>query len=375
MRLTRKLIYPSVVAALCFSSYQTSLAKDWDRTNNYSNSRYWDGYGNDPNQDSTFYNNEITYNAFPKGAKVVGSANYTIRSKYNDSLSEKLVNIGEKIQEKKNETVQRYDKKVSTIIDNEVEKTLNRIDGTIDTPSHAHVASPTLGYPHGVHNYGVVDTHHGVIATNVVPTHSSYGVYPKTIKRSAMYVGGSFNYGIFHGVDHVRNGIGTSAIIGMTSFDSNISAEFGLNYNRYNMGSYYGVPQNYISGYNSWNNINRFEEYSGSLNVRYQLTNHSALRPTLGLVAAYRYRTYTPNMYDHDYYTSVDAIDCGISAGVDFVINDKVSFGVDYKYMLNLHHAVDGFYQDNQWGNQYFGLGNTENLSYMLLNFTTRLYF
>ena len=353
MKLTKKLAYPSVIAALCICSYQTSQARDWDRGGYY--------------EERPVYNNEVTYNTFPRGAKVVGGANYTIRGRYDDPLSEKLVNIGAKIQVKKNETVQRYDEKVSTIIDNEVEKALDRIEGTIDTPAYAH-SNVSLGHPH------VVD-HHGVVASSVIPAHSSYSVYPTRRTRSAMYVGGSFNYGIFHGVGHIRNGLGASALVGLASFESSVSAEFAFNYNRYNLGTYYGVPVSYARSHSFMNNINQLEEYSGSVNVRYQLIDNSALRPALGLVAAYRYRTYSPWTRAYDHYTSVDAIDCGISAGLDFVISDKVSFGVDYRYMLNLHHAVDGFYQDDLWGRGYYGLGNIENLSYMMLNFTTRLYF
>ncbi len=366
MRLTKKLMYPAIIA-LCISTYQTSSARDWDRgSNNYTGDTHWDGYRNNTKQESPVYNSEITYNAFPREAKVVGRANYTIRGRYNDNPSERLVNIGEKIQEKKNETVQRYDKKVSTIIDNEVEKTLDKIEGSIDSPVH--------GYSHlSAHPHGGGD-HHGVIASQVVPAHSAHTYHVKR-KKSSVYLGGSFNYGIFHGVSHIRNGLGTSALIGLTALDTNVSAEFGFNYNRYNLGHYYGVPQNYRANHSYMNNINHLEEYSGSINVRYHLLHSSALRPSFGLVASYRYRTYAPNTYRYDNYTSVDAIDCGFSAGLDFVISDRLSFGVDYKYMLNLHNAVDGFYQDDLYGRKYFGLDNTENLNYMLFNFTTRLFF
>ncbi len=348
MTVAPKIIFP-VVVAVCIGFYDSSFG--WDKHRHHHA---------DWNDNGHVYNNEINYN-FPRGVKVFGGRDYTIRGKYN-RLSDRLVNLGRRVQIKKNQTVQRYDQAVSSIIDDHVDEALNRIDGGLDIPVGRHAyLNP---------NY---NSSYGAVTASGLPVTSSYIYRGPRRNASAMYVGGSFNYGVFHGVNHIDHGIGTSGLIGVSSYDTNLSAEFGFNYNRYGLGMY-NTPVGYqpVSAY--MNNIYHLDEYSGSINVKYQIIN-SVIRPSVGLVTAYRYRTYTPNTYYYDNFISIDGIDYGFSAGLDFVVSDKVAFGADFKYMRNLTYAVDGFLPDDTYGRAYFGLDTTEHLNYFLVSFSTKLFF
>ena len=323
MSVFRKIVYP---ASFCFvfGSFSSGLADD-------------------------FY-----YNSFPK--RVVSGPDYTIIGTVDDHLSGKLVNLGRKIQKKKNQTVQRYDQKVSNIIDNEVDKTLSKIDGNLNAP-----------ISFSDHN---ISDHRGVLAYNTIPT--TRGHFKKR-DRTDVYIGASYNYGIFHGVRHIDNGMGTSALIGVFSNDSNLSAEFGLNYNQYNLG-FFQNPIGYHTVPSYFNQYNHLEEYSGSISAKYSLFDR-AIKPTIGLISAFRYRTYFSNPHYNSNFVSLMGIDVGFSAGLEFHIGSSFSIGTDIRYMRNLHYMANDFATNHYLGRSYLGFNNNEHLDYILFGFATRLLF
>ena len=87
-------------------------------------------------------------------------------------------------------------------------------------------------------------------------------------------------------------------------------------------------------------------QYQGLLAAKYQLLD-GFVRPVLGGLVSYSYRSYaatTPTSYGPsgtEFGTS-HAVDLGVIAGVDLEFNDKMSIGVDMKYMFNMSSRIDG---------------------------------
>ncbi len=87
-------------------------------------------------------------------------------------------------------------------------------------------------------------------------------------------------------------------------------------------------------------------QYQGMLAAKYQLLS-GFVRPVLGGLVSYSYRSYsatTPTTYGAagtEFGTS-HAIDLGVIAGVDLEFNDKMSVGVDMKYMFNMSSRING---------------------------------
>lgn len=87
-------------------------------------------------------------------------------------------------------------------------------------------------------------------------------------------------------------------------------------------------------------------QYQGLLAAKYQLLD-GFVRPVLGGLVSYSYRSYsaiTPTTYGPsgtEFGTS-HAVDLGVIAGVDLEFNDKMSIGVDMKYMFNMSSRING---------------------------------
>jgi hypothetical protein len=87
-------------------------------------------------------------------------------------------------------------------------------------------------------------------------------------------------------------------------------------------------------------------QYQGLLAAKYQLLG-GFVRPILGGLVSYSYRNYsatTPTTYGAagtEFGTS-HAIDLGVIAGVDLEFTEKMSIGVDMKYMFNMSSRIDG---------------------------------
>lgn len=87
-------------------------------------------------------------------------------------------------------------------------------------------------------------------------------------------------------------------------------------------------------------------QYQGYMAAKYQLLG-GFVRPVLGGLVAYSYRSYsatTPTTYGNsgtEFGTS-HAIDLGVIGGVDLEFNDKMSVGVDMKYIFNMSSRING---------------------------------
>jgi len=101
-------------------------------------------------------------------------------------------------------------------------------------------------------------------------------------------------------------------------------------------------------GYNNLVYAADFEmnQYQGYMAAKYQLLG-GMVRPVIGGLAAYSYRSYnstTATVYGASgtEFGKSHAIDLGIVAGVDFEFTEKMSLGVDMKYLFNMSSRIDG---------------------------------
>jgi outer membrane protein W len=97
-----------------------------------------------------------------------------------------------------------------------------------------------------------------------------------------------------------------------------------------------------------------------------------AIRPTLGGILSYSYRTYVT-----DSFTAMGAsgtktgtsgaIDFGITAGVDIALNERFAIGADLKYMFNISSNINGDTQP--------GASSPEKLNYYILGVAAKMAF
>jgi hypothetical protein len=142
----------------------------------------------------------------------------------------------------------------------------------------------------------------------------------------------------------------------------------------------YSVKSTYYSYYSATQNIvTDVYQYSGALAGKYQFLT-GLVRPTLGGLVQYSYRTYslnTNNYYAAPYNNilttdaSSHAFDLGVLTGIDIVFNPRFALGLDYRYYFNLSSRV------NSNGNYVYSNNTTplEKLQYYTLSLVGRVSF
>ncbi len=87
--------------------------------------------------------------------------------------------------------------------------------------------------------------------------------------------------------------------------------------------------------------ITAVDQYTGSLGLKYQLLS-GFVRPVIGALAAYTYRSYTDTQYSGKSYSATSqAFDWGATAGVDVELDEDYTIGFEYRYMSNFSSQVD----------------------------------
>ena len=163
---------------------------------------------------------------------------------------------------------------------------------------------------------------------------------------------GDYNVGIKFGMAHDR-----------FLFEMGISmAQFVLEDSYYGFGPNSAAGQsNYVYGYSSNGQIIgtradfELKQYSGSLGSRYQILD-GFVRPNVGGEFIYSYRQYSSlertleiNSFgaatvlpEGTNYGNSHALDFGVLAGVDLVLNPSFTIGADFKYLINVAHRING---------------------------------
>jgi len=153
------------------------------------------------------------------------------------------------------------------------------------------------------------------------------------------YFSASAGIGQYADVDSIKGNYSLGAAFG-TRFDFFL-VEGAFVFSNYTIDGYYLNPY-------SQTQFGNFDmnQYQGSIATKYQLLG-GFVRPVVGGLVSYSYRKYVANQ--NTYYGpagtdfgSSHAVDLGILAGVDLEMNDKMSFGVDMKYMFNMSSKISG---------------------------------
>lgn len=88
--------------------------------------------------------------------------------------------------------------------------------------------------------------------------------------------------------------------------------------------------------------ITQVDQYNIGGGVRYQFLT-GAFRPTVGGLMSYTYRNYTDTQFSlSNDSLSTQAIDAGVSVGIDLEVSENFSIGLDYRRMMNLTTWNDG---------------------------------
>ncbi len=157
-----------------------------------------------------------------------------------------------------------------------------------------------------------------------------------------------------------------SAGIGIGTQNDYLQIEGGFIYSNYSLDAFYYNPYYQIS-YAPFI-MNQYQTY---LSAKFQIMS-GAIRPNLGGLVSYSYRTYVT-----DAYTSFGpagtktgnsgAIDLGITAGVDIALNERFALGADLKYMFNMSANLNG--------DTVAGASSPEKLNYYLLGIAAKMAF
>jgi hypothetical protein len=103
----------------------------------------------------------------------------------------------------------------------------------------------------------------------------------------------------------------------------------------------------------------QLKQYNFGGTVKYQLLP-GRIRPTIGAVGTYTRRGF--NEFGYEFRTS-NAFDVGVAGGLDIMISDSFSLGVDVRYMTTLVHRDSNSYNDlvryQPWGEK-----NIEDIDY-----------
>jgi opacity protein-like surface antigen len=88
------------------------------------------------------------------------------------------------------------------------------------------------------------------------------------------------------------------------------------------------------------------EQYNWTMALRYSFVRDlmkNVIRPVLGGLASYTYRSYSIPYSPYDQEVKSNALDLGVLVGVDFVLSRQFSVGLDYRWMTN----IESRYGDN----------------------------
>lgn len=157
-----------------------------------------------------------------------------------------------------------------------------------------------------------------------------------------------------------------SAGIGIGTQNDYLQVEGGFIYSNYSLDAFY---------YNQFNQVSYapflMNQYQTYLSAKFQIMA-GAIRPNLGGLVSYSYRTYVTDAYTSfgpagTKTGSSGAIDLGITAGVDIALNERFALGADLKYMFNMSANING--------NTVAGASSPEKLNYYLLGIAAKMAF
>lgn len=186
------------------------------------------------------------------------------------------------------------------------------------------------------------------------------------VSDMSYYLGAAIGFPGYHDFRQIKGVWGVGVTLG-AQWEKGLIVEALFHYSRYD---YEYFPLSLI-------NMNQYN-FGGAL--KYQFLR-GMVRPVIGGLATYTRRSYSyQNSSYYSYYPSytpiipgyndtTDAVDFGLSAGFDVILDDNFSVGAEFKNMWNLSNR-------NRTSVYYMGERNTiEDQSYYMINVTGKLYF
>ena len=134
----------------------------------------------------------------------------------------------------------------------------------------------------------------------------------------------------------------------------------------------------FVQNYFSWPLYKEMDQYNFGAALKYSFMKNSRIQPFAGALASYTYRRYhnrlvgtnqQPNSpyLPRDQEVTTHAVDLGLTAGLDFMVNETFSVGGDFRYSMNVYNRIN----NNFFNAGYIRSGTPlEEMSYytMMLN-------
>lgn len=183
------------------------------------------------------------------------------------------------------------------------------------------------------------------------------------------YAMGVVGAGAYPQVNNVDTGFAISVALGRY-YRENFMLEGGLTLAKYNL----GVRNSLLLNRTDQFDVNQYQAHGA---FKYQIVNAAVanVTPIIGTLATYSYRNYsltnglTNNSGDTG---NSQALDAGFVAGLDYQVDAKYAFGIDFKYMFNLSNQVNANYVNPSLG--YTGTP-IEELQYYTVGASARINF
>lgn len=193
---------------------------------------------------------------------------------------------------------------------------------------------------------------------------------PKNVKEEkSYYTGLNLGMGGYPQVKNVDRGYNIS-VTGGYYFSEKISAEIGAGVAKSQLLSTNLLISNRVDTFN-------IDQYQFLMSGKYTLGNLAgfAIKPSLGAVLAYTYRSYNQQnglTTNSGRTGNSSAFDAGFGLGLEYDISSKYAIGIDTKYMFNLSHQINANYSNPSYG--YNGVA-LEGLEYYIASLTARMNF
>ncbi|MBN8540329.1 MAG: hypothetical protein J0L82_08080 [Deltaproteobacteria bacterium] len=165
----------------------------------------------------------------------------------------------------------------------------------------------------------------------------------ETQKQTSFYVQGLVGIGEYPDAINVRGNVATGFSIGMVT-PERLVAEGTFQFSEYDIedmqaGYSYGLPP-----------FKTLSQYNFSAAIKYQILG-GKLRPVVGAIAGYTYRTYEDQQYfnmvsmGNVKSVSTNAFDVGALVGLDVQLTDSFALGFDLRWMKNIAYRENSDYQ------------------------------
>lgn len=191
----------------------------------------------------------------------------------------------------------------------------------------------------------------------------------KKVEKQQLYISGLAGMGEYPDVVNMRGTGAAGFAIGVVN-KNRVVVEGSFLYSSYDI-------EDLSAGSGAFPVFKELTQYNTAAAVKFQILP-GALRPFVGALVSYTYRTYSDAQ---GYYSSptadasTQAIDVGATAGLDMMVSDNFSIGADFKYITNVTNRSDSRYQDSMV-NPSMSYGTpVEELQYYTLSLTGKFLF